>query len=184
MPVFRARYEKCIQLVLGNMLRRRRVRVRGSQRRIARRMRISHLRWCLFISLNPAKKTPDHGYIGRNHTKSCIEESRSKTTYRPPSVVTNRSTAHTAGLTLNIPDIGSNNWVIRCTTNDPDGCLPPAEQEFPGVDYCANLHQLLREEPDRGIDMTHDIVRALLPYRGIHMEVEPRVLDGDVDVLR
>ncbi|MGI1862319.1 hypothetical protein ACRQ4K_12680, partial [Corynebacterium striatum] len=35
-----------------------------------------------------------------------------------------------------------------------------------------------------GIDMTHDIVRALLPYRGIHMEVEPRVLDGDVDVLR
>ncbi|MFR9855420.1 hypothetical protein ACL1IW_12290 [Corynebacterium striatum] len=57
-------------------------------------------------------------------------------------------------------------------------------QGFPGVDYCANLHQLLRDEPDRGIDMTHDIVRALLPYRGIHMEVEPRVLDGDVDVLR
>lgn len=92
--------------------------------------------------------------------------------------------AHTAGLTLNIPDIGSNNWGIRCTTNDPDGCLPPADQEFPGVDYCANLHQLLRDEPGRGIDMTHDIVRSLLPYRGIHMEVEPRVLDGDVDVLR
>ncbi|WP_443339025.1 hypothetical protein [Corynebacterium casei] len=92
--------------------------------------------------------------------------------------------AHTAGLTLNIPDIGSNNWVIRCIITDPDGCLPPAEQEFPGVEYCANLHQLLREEPGRGNDLTHDIMRSLLPYLGIHMEVEPRILDGDVDVLR
>ena len=82
-----------IQLVLGNMLRRRRVRVRGSQRRIARRLWLMAFRWRgLFISFHPAKKAPNHRYIGRNHAQSRIEEGRSKTTYRSSRMVTNSST--------------------------------------------------------------------------------------------
>ena len=90
----------------------------------------------------------------------------------------------TPGLTLNLPNTIHDDLVVRCTTHDPDGCVPEAKDEFPGVDYCPSLNHLLRDEPRPGIDITHDILRALLPYRGIHMEVEPRVLDGDVDIER
>ena len=88
------------------------------------------------------------------------------------------------GLTINLPNIVQDDLIIRCTTHDPDGCVPEAKDEFPGVDYCPSLYHLLRDEPSPGIDITHDIIRALLPYRGIHMEVEPRILDGDVDIER
>ena len=92
--------------------------------------------------------------------------------------------ATTPGLTINLPNSVHDDLIIRCTTFDPDGCVPEAKDEFPGVDYCPSLYHLLRDEPSPGIDITHDIIRALLPYRGIHMEVEPRILDGDVDIER
>ncbi|OHO55583.1 hypothetical protein HMPREF2635_00780 [Corynebacterium sp. HMSC035E02] len=92
--------------------------------------------------------------------------------------------ATTPGLTINLPNNVHDDLIIRCTTFDPDGCVPEAKDEFPGVDYCPSLYHLLRDEPSPGIDITHDIIRALLPYRGIHMEVEPRILDGDVDIER
>ncbi|OFP87845.1 hypothetical protein [Corynebacterium sp. HMSC059E07] len=92
--------------------------------------------------------------------------------------------ATTPGLTINLPNSVHDDLIIRCTTFNPDGCVPEAKDEFPGVDYCPSLYHLLRDEPSPGIDITHDIIRALLPYRGIHMEVEPRILDGDVDIER
>ena len=92
--------------------------------------------------------------------------------------------ATTPGLTINLPNSVHDDLIIRCTTFDPDGCVPEAKDEFTGVDYCPSLYHLLRDEPSPGIDITHDIIRALLPYRGIHMEVEPRILDGDVDIER
>lgn len=88
------------------------------------------------------------------------------------------------GLTVNLPNSIHDDLVIRCTTHDPDGCVPEAKDEFPGVDYCPSLNHLLRDEPAPGFDITHDIIRAMLPYRGIHMEVSPRILDGDVDIER
>lgn len=33
-------------------------------------------------------------------------------------------------------------------------------------------------------NIVHDIIRGLLPYRGIHMDIEPRILDGEVDIER
>lgn len=89
--------------------------------------------------------------------------------------------ASTPGLT---PNIVHDDLIIRCTTFDPHGCVPEAKDEFPGVDYCPSLHRLLRDEPAPGIDITHDIIRALLPYHGSHMDIEPRILDGEVDIER
>ena len=85
--------DKSIQLVLSRLACRRRVRACLLARRIARRLWLMAFRWWgLFVSFHPAKKTPDHGYIGRNHTKSCIEEGRSKTAYRSSRMVTDCST--------------------------------------------------------------------------------------------
>ena len=92
--------------------------------------------------------------------------------------------ASTPGHTINLPNIVHDDLIIRCTTFDPHGCAPAAKDEFPSVDYCPSLHHLLRDEPAPSIDITHDIIRALLPYRGIHMDIEPRILDREVDIER
>ncbi|MGV0327039.1 hypothetical protein ACUY2E_08895 [Corynebacterium confusum] len=92
--------------------------------------------------------------------------------------------ATTSGLTINLPNIVHDDLIIRCTTFDPHGCAPAAKDEFPSVDYCPSLHHLLRDEPAPSIDITHDIIRALLPYRGIHTDIEPRILDREVDIER
>ena len=60
---------------------------------------------------------------------------------------------------------------------------PETAAVLAGVDLGKPV-RVLGTEPFWGIDITHDIIRALLPYRGIHMEVEPRILDGDVDIER
>lgn len=92
--------------------------------------------------------------------------------------------ATTPGLALNLPNIVHDYLIIRCTPFDPHECVPKATDEFPGVDYGPRLHQLLRDEPASGVDITHDIIRTLLPYRGIHTDIEPRILDGEVDIER
>lgn len=80
--------------------------------------------------------------------------------------------ATTPGLTLNLHSDVHDDLIIRCTTFNPHGCVPEAKDEFPSVDYCPSLHHLLRDEPAPGIDITHDNIRALLPHRGIHTDIE------------
>lgn len=55
--------------------------------------------------------------------------------------------ASTPGLTINLPNSFHDDLIIHCTTKDPHGDVPPADQESPGVDYCPNLYRLLRDEP-------------------------------------